>query len=79
MIVELNNRDARVHDVFRLNVNTGELKLLAENPGNIMSWMTDNEGKLRIAQTSDGVNSSMLYRETEDDTFKTILNVIINF
>jgi dipeptidyl aminopeptidase/acylaminoacyl peptidase len=73
MIVSINNRDPRVHDVYRLNVNTGELDLIAENPGNIMSWMTDNEGRLRVAITSDGVNSSMLYRETESEEFKSIL------
>ena len=29
MIVSINNRDPRVHDVYRLNVNTGELDLIA--------------------------------------------------
>ena len=73
MIISINNRNPRIHDVYRLNVNTGELKLIAENPGNIMGWMTDNNGKLRIALTSDGVNSSILYRDTEADEFKSIL------
>ena len=73
MIVSINNRDPRVHDAYRLNVNTGELSLIAENPGNIMGWMTDNDGKLRIALTSDGVNSSILYREKESDDFLPIL------
>ena len=35
--------------------------------------MTDNDGKLRIALTSDGVNSSILYRDSEKDDFKEIL------
>ena len=73
MIVSINNRDPRVHDAYRLNVNTGQLSLIAENPGNIMGWMTDNDGKLRIALTSDGVNSSILYREEESDPFLPIL------
>ena len=73
MIISINNRNPRIHDVYRLNVNTGDLTLIAENPGNIMGWMTDNNGKLRIALTSDGVNSSILYRDTEADEFKSIL------
>ena len=73
MIISINNRNPRIHDVYRLNVNSGELTLIAENPGNIMGWMTDNDGKLRIAMTSDGVNSSILYRDTEKDEFKPIL------
>ena len=73
MIIQLNKRDARIYDVYRLDVNTGKLDMIAENPGNISSWMTDNEGKIRIAITTDGVNSSMLYRKDESSEFKEIL------
>ena len=73
MLIELNKRNPQIHDVYRLNVNNGDLKLVAENPGNVSGWMTDNDGKLRIAMTSDGVNTSLLYRETEKEDFKIIL------
>lgn len=73
ILVAINKRNARIHDVYRLNVNNGEMQMIAENPGNISGWMTDNDGKLRIATTSDGVNSSLLYRESETDEFKSIL------
>ena len=73
ILIGLNKRDPRVHDVYKLNVNTAEIILLAENPGNISGWMTDHDGKLRIAITSDGVNNSLLYREKESEDFKSIL------
>mgnify|MGYP001408720321 FL=1 len=73
MLVSLNKRDPRIHDVYRLNIHDGSLTLIAENPGNIMGWMTDNDGKLRIATTGDGVNTSLLYRDTEEEEFKSIL------
>ncbi|MDB4859498.1 S9 family peptidase [Candidatus Marinimicrobia bacterium] len=73
ILVELNKTNPQVHDVYRLNVNDGNLELIAENPGNISGWMTDNAGLLRIAMTSDGVNSSILYRDSEKDDFKEIL------
>ena len=73
MIIGLNIRNPQIHDAYRLNVNSGELTMLAENPGNISSWMTDNNGILRIATTSDGVNTSVLYRENETEDFKSIL------
>jgi len=73
MLIGLNKRDKRIHDVYRLNVETGDLEMVAENPGNISGWVTDHEGKLRIATTSDGVNTSMLYRKNESDEFKVIL------
>lgn len=74
VIVGLNKRNPQVYDPYRLNINTGELTMLAENPGNIQAWYTDHEGKLRLASAIvDGVNTSILYRENETDEFKTVL------
>jgi dipeptidyl aminopeptidase/acylaminoacyl peptidase len=73
MLISLNQRDRRIFDVYRININTGEMSLIAENPGNIVGWATDNEGLLRVAITADGVNTSLLYRATESDEFRTVV------
>lgn len=73
MIIGLNKRDKRIFDAYRLNINTGDLNLVGENPGNISDWMTDNNGKIRVATTTDGVNTSLLYRASEDQPFATVL------
>ncbi len=74
VIVGMNKRNPEVFDPYRLNINTGEMKMLAENPGNIQSWITDHDGKLRMATAIvDGVNNALLFRETEDEPFKTVL------
>jgi dipeptidyl aminopeptidase/acylaminoacyl peptidase len=74
VIVGLNKRNPQVFDPYRLNINTGDMTLLAENPGNITSWITDHDGKLRLAVSiSGGINTTLLYRETEKDQFKPIL------
>lgn len=73
MLVMLNKRDPRFFDVYRLNVRTGELQQAAENPGNITGWLTDHEGKIRIAVSSDGNNTSLLYRTAEDKPFEPLL------
>ena len=73
IIIGLNKRNPQIHDPYRINVNDGKMELIAENPGNISGWMTDHDGKLRIATTSDGVNTSLLYRDKESDEFKPIL------
>lgn len=73
MIIGLNKRIPQVFDPYRINIRTGALEQLAENPGNISSWITDHTGQLRIAIATDGVNTSILYRKTEQDSFQTIL------
>ncbi len=73
MLIRLNRRDPRVFDVYRINIRTGAMELSAENPGNVSGWLTDNDGRLRVAVTTDGVQSSLLYRVTEKDPFRTVV------
>lgn len=74
VLIGLNKRNPQVFDPFRLNIVTGEMKQLAENPGNIQGWMMDHDGKLRVATAIvDGVNTQILYREKETDKFKPVL------
>jgi dipeptidyl aminopeptidase/acylaminoacyl peptidase len=73
MIIGMNKRDKRIFDAFRININTGEMKMIDKNRGDIDGWLTDNDGKLRMAITSDGVNTSILYRHKESDDFRVVL------
>lgn len=74
VIIGLNKRDPRLFDPYRLDINTGELTMLAENPGNIVGWMTDHNGELRVGfAIVDGVNTSILYRDNEKAPFREIL------
>lgn len=73
MLIGLNKRNKEIFDVYRLNVVTGEMKMVAENPGNITGWVTDHEGRIRVASTTDGVNTTLLYREDETKPFKSVL------
>jgi len=73
MLISLNRRDPKVFDVYRINIYKGAMELVAENPGNVSEWLADNDGQLRVAVTTDGVQSSLLYRETEKDPFRTVV------
>lgn len=77
IIIEMNKRNRMLFEPYRLNIATGEVTLLAENtnPMNpIAGWVTDHEGRIRIAlSVTDGINTTLLYRETEEDTFRKVL------
>ncbi len=75
ILIEMNKRDPQVFDAYILNIVTGEMKVAAENPGNITRWITDHDGKIRAATTTDGVNTSLLYRETDKMPFRTIIEL----
>lgn len=72
ILFQMNDRDPEHFDVYRLDVTTGEMTMVAANPGNVQSWVTDHDGNLRVAVTTDGVNSALLYRQTEENEFREV-------
>ncbi|MDP7704309.1 S9 family peptidase [Mycobacterium sp. TY815] len=54
-IVHLNKRNIALLDVYELDIATGELTLLAENPGQVAGWLTGRNGALfAMALTAAG-------------------------
>jgi dipeptidyl aminopeptidase/acylaminoacyl peptidase len=56
ILVGLNDRDASVHDVYRLDIGSGERELVLQNDQNVAQWAADLDGNLRlgIRQTEEG-------------------------
>jgi dipeptidyl aminopeptidase/acylaminoacyl peptidase len=73
ILIEMNKRDPRIFDVYKVNVLNGKMKMVAKNPGNISGWMTDNDGRVRIAIAIEGTNNVILYRKNENEKFKPII------
>ncbi len=73
LILGINQRNRHLFDAYRFNIKTGDTKMVAENPGDINSWLTDHKGHVRIAMSTDGVENTLLYRPTEQDPFKKML------
>ena len=73
LLVSLNDRDPRFHDVYRLDINTGERELVQENDG-FGRFITDDDFNVRFAirPTADG--GSEILRKTSDgwEPFTTI-------
>ena len=75
VLIDMNQRRLDVFDVYRLNVKTGEMTLVAENPGNYIGYLTDHAGKVRVALAKDAEQNRniLLYRDTEQQEFRPII------
>ncbi|GAB2907163.1 alpha/beta hydrolase family protein [Paralcaligenes ginsengisoli] len=73
ILISHNGRNPEVFDVYRAHVKTAALSLVAENPGNIVAWQTDHAGRVRAGITSDGLHTTLLYRDDETASFKPII------
>ena len=74
VLISLNERDSTVFDVYRLNVSNGKKELIATNPGNIIRWIADLNGQLRLALASDSVQEAILYRASEQEDFRVVMS-----
>ncbi len=56
ILVGLNDRDPRVHDVYRVDLRTAERELVLQNDQNVAGWTADLDGNLRLGWrlTEDG-------------------------
>ena len=49
IIIGINDRDASYHDIYKLNIITGERKLILQNNDKIAGFICDDEGVVRLA------------------------------
>jgi dipeptidyl aminopeptidase/acylaminoacyl peptidase len=73
VLVSLNLRDRSVFDAYRLTLASGRLELVGRNPGNVLAWLADREGRVRAAtaQTPAG-DHQVLVRDDEAGAFRAV-------
>jgi dipeptidyl aminopeptidase/acylaminoacyl peptidase len=52
MLVQLNIRDRRRHDVYRVNMMNGAVEMDTENPGDVTSFFADNKFQVRAVNVT---------------------------
>lgn len=72
ILIQMNKDSKEFFSVYRLNILTGEAEKIIDNNVGYTGFLTDAEGKVRIAGYNDGVNSGYFYRETEEDEFQLV-------
>jgi dipeptidyl aminopeptidase/acylaminoacyl peptidase len=75
LLVGLNKDRAEWHDVYRVDLPSGDLTKVVENPG-VSGWVADAEFQVRgsVAPTPDG-GAQLLVRDTTDSPWRVLLEV----
>ncbi|HET7705282.1 MAG TPA: prolyl oligopeptidase family serine peptidase [Thermoanaerobaculia bacterium] len=73
ILVGLNDRDPALHDVYRLNLKTGERKLLIRNDQNIAGYLPDLKGTIRLASRQSPDGGTEILQVTNNKLGKVIL------
>jgi dipeptidyl aminopeptidase/acylaminoacyl peptidase len=75
VLIGLNRDNPQLHDVFHLDLSSGELRKVVDNPG-FLGWVVDNDLKVRGAvspQPDGGV--AIVVRDSEDADWRPLLVV----
>jgi len=74
LVLGLNRRDQRFHDAYLLDLNTGSMKLIAENPGDVIGWVADADLAVRgaMAARPDG-GFDLRVRPTAESDWEVVL------
>ena len=75
LLIAMNKEDARVHDVYHLDLKTKQLELVAKNPGNVARWVVDAKLEVRgaLGSTSDG-GFDLLLRDSRTSDWQKFLS-----
>ena len=66
ILIVLNDRRADLHDVYRLNLATGERTLIRKNDENVAGWITDLDGNLKLGLRMTAAGGTEILRADQD-------------
>lgn len=74
ILFSMNKENPRAHDMYHLDLTSGEMILIAKNPGNIIDWITDAQFKVRgaIAALPDG-GFELMVLDNDESEWKTLI------
>ena len=73
VLIGLNRRDPKLFDMYRVNLKTGDLKLEAENPGDVIGWATDENFKIRGATAfQEDLSTAIRVRDAVDKPWRNL-------
>lgn len=76
--VGLNDRDPQLHDVYKLNIATGERELVYQNEQNIVGWDFDLDGNLRLATRMDpSTGDTEIHKILEDGELEQVYSCTV--
>ena len=75
ILVTNNERLAAYPDVYKMWIKNGSKKRVMRNPGNVVGWVTDQDGEIRFAVAQEeGPLTTVLYMPPGSDDWETLIS-----
>lgn len=74
LLIRLNDRNPQLHDIHRVNIETGEKNLVLENEG-FLNFLTDDEFQVRFAMRTTPEGGTEVLQRTADAAWKPFAQI----
>lgn len=71
LLASVNKYDPSLHDLYKVNIKTGEWELISKNPGNAIEWIIDDK-QIPICRVSINDKGGTYVEVLEDDKYKLL-------
>lgn len=76
LLVTTNTRDPQLHDVYRVDLDTGAIVLDTQNPGDAVGWLADDKYQIRALQAPTAEGGFVIrVRDSVDDDWREFLSI----
>ncbi|RMF74252.1 MAG: S9 family peptidase [Planctomycetota bacterium] len=75
ILIALNLRDPRFHDLYRVNILTGDLTQIEENTQGFVGYVTDDDYAVRFALRMEPDGANTLLKRDQTGAWKTFLAI----
>ncbi len=75
ILVSINNRNPQLHDVHRVNITTGDSKLVHQNDDGFVGFLTEDDMKIHFGMKMTPDGGSELYRQTGENSWSLFTSV----
>jgi dipeptidyl aminopeptidase/acylaminoacyl peptidase len=73
LLLAMNRDNPELHDVYHLDLRSGDLRLIEKNPGNVVGWVIDTEMNVKGAMGATPKGGFDLLIKQKDESWKKII------
>ncbi len=74
ILVGLNDRDERFHDIYRLDIATGERTIVEKNEG-FLGFVSDDDYRVRFAEKMTPGGGNEYFKKAEDGSWQSFMSI----
>lgn len=75
ILVGINNRDPQLHDIHRVNIDTGKMTLVEQNNDGYLGYITDHDMKVYFAQKMTPDGGSQIDKRTGENSWSMFTKI----